>query len=67
MRTATLIANLLSSVILAATSVYVQVVLTDIISLPGRISLACAGSICLITHLVVCLRSHSVKREKAVW
>ena len=67
MRTATLIANLLSSIILAATSVYVQVVLTDIISLPGRISLARAGSICLIAHLVVCLRSHSAKREKAVW
>ena len=67
MRTATMVTNLLASVVLAVACVYVQVVLTEVLSLAGRLGLGCVGGGCLVGHLVVCLRSRLVENESAAW
>jgi hypothetical protein len=67
MRTATMVTNLLASVVLAVACVYVQVVMTEVLSLAGRLGLGFAGVCCLIGHLVVCLRSRLVEKESTAW
>ncbi len=66
MRTATLVANLLSLAILAVTCVYVQVALAEVISLAGRMSLGFAGAACLLAPLVLSFRSRLARDEQTV-
>ena len=56
MRTATLVANLLSAVIMAGTGVYVQAVFAEVLSPAGRLGIGLPGVACLLVYLVVWMK-----------